>query len=146
MDDLPIERIEQAPGESAEEGAPSGPRLAAPFVGMAAWLVPGLGHLILQRRVKGVAFFVAVAGLALTGYALRGDTFAPGSDGPFGTLGFVADVGSGIFYLMSRIFESAGGDLTRAAGDYGTRLLAAAGIVNLLAIFDASEIAVRRRT
>ena len=145
MDDLPIERIEHAPDGSAEESAPHRPHIAAPIVAVAAWLVPGLGHLLLRRPIKAIAFFVAVAGLALIGYAMRGDSFAPGSDGPFGTLGFIADAGSGIFYFMSRIFEPAGGDLTRAAGDYGTRLLAAAGIVNILGIFDACEIAARHR-
>jgi hypothetical protein len=145
MDDLPIERVEHAPDASAEESAPSVPRIAAPIIGVVAWFVPGAGHLLLRRRIKAAAFFVVVAGLALAGYAMRGDAFAPGSDGPFGTLGFIADAGSGIFYFMSRIFESAGGDLTRAAGDYGTRLLAAAGIVNILGIFDACETAARRR-
>ena len=31
--------------------------------------------------------------------------------------------------------------MSRAAGDYGTRFIAAAGVVNLLAVFDAIEIA-----
>jgi hypothetical protein len=145
MDDLPIERIDGTLADGADEAAPNPPRIAASVIGIAAWLVPGLGHLLLRRPIKAIAFFAAVAGLALIGYAMRGDSFAPGSDGPFGTLGFIADAGSGIFYFMSRIFESAGGDLTRAAGDYGTRLLAAAGLVNILGIFDACEIAARRR-
>jgi hypothetical protein len=117
---------------------------AAAFA-FAAWLVPGLGHILLRRWIKGAAFFVAVAGLSLAGYAMRGDAFAPGSDGPLGTLGFLADAGSGVFYFASRWLESVGPDLSRAAGDYGTRLIAAAGIVNALAIIDAYEIGGRRR-
>jgi hypothetical protein len=120
-------------------------RSFAPAFALAAWLVPGLGHILLRRWIKGVAFFIAVAGLALAGYAMRGDAFAPGSDGPFGTLGFLADAGSGVFYFASRWLESVGPDLSRAAGDYGTRFIAAAGIVNALAILDAYELAGRRR-
>lgn len=121
------------------------PRSFAPAFALAAWLVPGLGHILLRRWIKGVAFLLVVTGLALAGYAMRGDVFAPGSDGSFGTLGFLADAGSGVFYFASRWLESAGPDLSRAAGDYGTRLIAAAGIVNALAIIDAYEIAGRRR-
>jgi hypothetical protein len=43
------------------------------------------------------------------------------------------------------VFERAGPDVSRAAGDYGTRFIAAAGIVNLIAIFDAYEIATGRK-
>jgi hypothetical protein len=147
MDDLPIERLRDAapvPSETAVSEKP--PRSFAAAFALAAWIVPGLGHLLLRRWITAVAFFVAVAGLAICGYAMRGDAFAPGSDGSFGTLGFIADLGSGIFYFLSRVLESAGGDLSRAAGDYGTRLLAAAGIVNVLAVIDAYEIAGRGRT
>jgi hypothetical protein len=74
----------------------------APFVAIAAWLVPGLGHLLLGRWGRALGFFVSVGGLAITGYS-------------------------------------------RAAGDYGTRFIAAAGVVNVLAIFDVLEIASGRR-
>jgi hypothetical protein len=64
----------------------------------------------------------------------------------FGTLGFLADAGSGVFYFLSRFFEAAGADVSRASGDYGTRFIAAAGIVNVLAVIDAYEIARERRS
>jgi hypothetical protein len=77
---------------------------------------------------------------------MRGNVFPPRSADPFATLGFYADAASGIFYLLARVLERAGPDISRAAGDYGTRFIAAAGIVNLIAIFDAYEIASRRRS
>ena len=91
-------------------------------------------------------FFAAVAGLAMTGYVMRGNVFPPHSHDPFGTLGFLADAGSGLFYLLARVFEAAGPDVSRAAGDYGTRFIAAAGVVNILSAFDAYEIASGRRS
>jgi len=60
-------------------------------------------------------------------------------------VGFLADAGSGMFYLLARFFETAGPEIGRAAGDYGTRFIAAAGVVNLIAAFDAYEIAAGRR-
>ena len=118
----------------------------APFIAVAAWIVPGLGHLVLRRWGRALIFFLAVGGLAIAGYELRGYVFSPRTGEPFGTFGFLADAGAGIFYFLSRFFETAGPDVSRAAGDYGTRFIAAAGIVNLLSVFDAYEIALGRRT
>ena len=90
-------------------------------------------------------FFISVGGLAIVGFHMRGNVFSLRSADPFGTLGFYADAASGIFYLLARVFERAGPDVSRAAGDYGTRFIVAAGIVNLIAAFDAYEIASKRR-
>ena len=114
-------------------------------IALAAWLVPGFGHFLLRCRGRAIGFFLAVGGLALIGYHLRGNIFPPRSIDPFGTLGFLADAASGIFYLSGKILERAGPDVARAAGDYGTRFIAAAGVVNLIAVFDAYEIASGRR-
>ena len=107
------------------------------LIALAAWIVPGLGHLCLRRWSRAVGFFVAAGGLALAGYAMHGEAFKPGSGDPFGTLGFVADACSGVFYILPRVLTMAPPDLSHAAGDYGTRFIAAAGIVNLLAVIDA---------
>jgi len=112
---------------------------------MAAWIVPGLGHLLLRRWARALGFFLASAGLALTGVALRGEVFSSHSNDPFGALGFLADWGSGIFYFVARMFETAGPDISHASGDYGTRFIAASGIVNLLGVIDALGIARGRR-
>ncbi|HUJ31302.1 MAG TPA: DUF6677 family protein [Candidatus Acidoferrum sp.] len=117
----------------------------APAIAVVAWFVPGLGHLLLRRWPRALAFFVAVGGLAVSGYLMRGNVFAPRSPDPFGTLGFIADACSGVFYLLARVFEAAGPNVSRAIGDYGTRFIAAAGVVNLLGICDAYEIASGRR-
>ncbi|HEY6466587.1 MAG TPA: DUF6677 family protein [Candidatus Acidoferrales bacterium] len=129
--------------ESAPTNATSHSR-AATFA-LAGWIAPGLGHLLQRSWMKAAAFFVAVAGLGGFGYAMHGAVFAPGSDGPLGTLGFLADVGCGGIYVLSRFLGSAGADLSHATGDYGSRLIAAAGIVNMLAMIDAFETAARRK-
>jgi len=100
----------------------------------------------LHRTGRAIVFFVAVGGLAMVGCHMRGNVFPPRSADPFGTLGFWADASSGIFYLLARLLERAGPDVSRAAGDYGTRFIAAAGVVNLIGAFDAYEIATGRRS
>ena len=123
--------------ESRPKPNPAGSAIVA----IAAWIVPGLGHLLLRRWGRALGFFLTTGGLALAGFALRGEIFSPHSGDSFGALGFVADLGSGIFYFLSRFLETAGPDISRAAGDYGTRLIAASGIVNLLGVIDAFGIA-----
>ena len=118
---------------------------AAAFIALAAWIVPGLGHLWLRRWGRGLAFFAAVGGLAVAGHLMRGEFYTPHSSDPFGTLGFLADAGSGVFYFLPRFLGTAGPDVARAAGSYGTRFIAAAGIVNLLSVLDAIAIARGRR-
>ncbi|HTZ98743.1 MAG TPA: DUF6677 family protein [Candidatus Aquilonibacter sp.] len=138
-DEALIETAAPAPGEK------KGPR-AVPFLVLLADLaVPGLGHVWLRRWGRGILFLVAVGGLALCGFLMRGQEFTAASGDSFGRLGFVADACSGVFYLLSKVFEAAGPNLSRAAGDYGTRFLAAAGIVNLIAALDAYAIAHGRR-
>lgn len=117
-----------------------------PFlVALASLAVPGLGHVWLRRWGRGLAFFLSVGGLAVTGYMMRGQVFTAVSNDPFGRLGFLADACSGVFYLLSRFLEAAGPNLSRAAGDYGTRFIASAGIVNLIGMLDAYGIARGRR-
>jgi|SRR5579872_4492293 len=108
---------------------------------LAGWIVPGLGHALLGRWGRALGFFVAVGGLAVAGCAMRGEMFAPGSAGPFGTLGFLADAAAGVFYFAPHVLGSVAPDLALAAGNYGTRLIAAAGLVNLLGVIDAYAIA-----
>jgi hypothetical protein len=151
VNDPPVNETPAAGQEShALEPAPAvttSPRKRSdPFsFAIAAWFVPGLGHFLLDCRGRAIGFFIAVSGLALLGLRMRGNIFPPHAVDPFGTLGFLADAASGVFYLLGRFFEYAGPDVSRAAGDYGTRFIAAAGVVNLIAAFDAYEIAAGRR-
>jgi len=133
-----------AEGSLSEANTKRSPALPA-LIAIAGWIVPGLGHFLLRRWARALGFFVASAGLALTGFALRGEVFTSHSRDPFGLLGFIADMGSGIFYLIARFLETAGADISRASGDYGTRFIAASGIVNVLAVIDAYGIARGRR-
>jgi hypothetical protein len=131
--------------EAAHDVSPKRNHFALLFA-VAAWIVPGLGHLLLHRWGRACVFFVAVGGLAVLGLLLRGNVFPSHSDDVFGTLGFLADAGCGVFYYLAHFLEGSGPDLSRAAGEYGTRLFAAAGIVNLLSALDAYEIATGRRS
>ncbi|MFZ0819773.1 MAG: DUF6677 family protein [Candidatus Acidiferrales bacterium] len=110
------------------------------FIAFAGWLVPGLGHLFQRRWGRAAIGFVAVGAMALAGLWMRGNVFAPQRGDAFGLLGFIADAGAGVFYLLAHTIQKAGADVSHAAGDYGTRMLATAGVLNLLFVLDALEV------
>jgi hypothetical protein len=60
-------------------------------------------------------------------------------------LGFVADLGSGVFYFLAQRMDLPGPDVSHASGDNGTRLIATAGVLNMLCVLEAFEIGLRRR-
>jgi hypothetical protein len=114
---------------------------AAVGIGIAGWLLPGLGHAIQKMWGRAAACFLAVGLLVLIGSGMRGNLFQSGDTDAFGRLGYIADVGTGGFYWLAKWLEVKGPDVSRAGGDYGTRFLAAAGVLNLLAALPAYEAA-----
>jgi hypothetical protein len=114
-------------------------------IGIAGWLVPGLGHALQKMWGRAAACFLAVGVLVMIGSGMRGNLFQPADSDAFGRLGYIADVGTGSFYWLGKALEIKGPDVSRADGDYGTRFLAAAGVLNLLAALHAYEAARGRK-
>ena len=113
---------------------------------VAGWTVPGLGHLLLRRWSKAAVYFLCVGGLACAGLAMRGESFGGFGEDLFDRLGFFADLGMGGFYFLAHSIQAAGPDVAHATGDYGTRMFATAGMLNLLTVLEAYEIGRGRRT
>jgi hypothetical protein len=114
-------------------------------IGVAAWVLPGLGHALLKMWGRAVACFLTVGALVVIGAGMRGNLFTSEGSDAFASLGYIADLGSGSFYMVARSLETKGPDVSRAEGDYGTRFLAAAGVLNLLAALHAYEAARGRK-
>jgi hypothetical protein len=126
--------------ETMKSEAVKGNQMMAIVAAVAGWLVPGLGHLVLRRWSKAAVYFLCVGGLACAGLAMRGGVFGAGAEDLFDRLGFFADLGAGIFFFLAHQIQSAGPDVAHATGDYGTRLFAAAGMLNLLTVLEAYDI------
>lgn len=107
---------------------------------IAGWIVPGLGHLVLRRWSKAAVYFLCVGGLACAGLMMRGGVFGSGAADLFDRLGFFADLGAGAFYFLAHQIQAAGPDVAHATGDYGTRMFAAAGMLNFLTVLEAFDI------
>jgi hypothetical protein len=114
-------------------------------IAMSGWILPGFGHALLRMWGRAVTIFLAVGFLVYLGAGLRGNLFAPGGDDAFARLGYAADLGTGSFYFVAHSLEGSGPDVSHADGDYGTRFLATAGVLNLLAALHAYEAARRRK-
>jgi hypothetical protein len=114
-------------------------------VGIAGWLVPGLGHALLKMWGRALAAFLTVGVLVILGAGMRGNVFNSNGNDAFDSLGYLADLGTGTFYLVAKSLETNGADVSHAGGDYGTRFLAAAGVLNLLAALHAYEAARGRK-
>ena len=113
------------------------------------WLIPGGGHFLLKRNGRGGLLLAAVAGMFVCGLLMRGAMFQPQS-GDFLTIiintgGFMGDVCSGILYLLSVWLGYTQPDVAGHVHDYGTKFLVTAGLLNVLAMVDAYEIAIGRK-
>jgi uncharacterized protein DUF6677 len=117
----------------------------AVICGVMGWLVPGLGHALQRMWGRAAIFFVTVAALVLIGAGMRGNIFDSNGNDAFASLGYLADLGTGSFYFVAKHFETNGPDVSLARGDYGTRFLAAAGVLNLLSALHAYEAARGRK-
>jgi hypothetical protein len=113
--------------------------------GIAGWLVPGLGQALQKMWGRAITFFLVVGMLVIIGAGMRGNLFSSEGGDAFAALGYFADLGTGSFYLLAKYIEVGGPDVSHAYGDYGTRFLAAAGVLNLLTALHAYEAARGRK-
>jgi uncharacterized protein DUF6677 len=114
-----------------------------------AWLVPGGGHFLLKRRERGAFLMVSVVVMFLLGLMMRGALFTPERGDLLTTViyygGFVGDLLSGVPYFLTVAFGYNQPDMAGHVHDYGTKFLVAAGLLNLLSIVDAFEIATGKK-
>jgi len=140
--ELPVV-IDGAPPQGVRQAEPS--EAKAWSVAIAGWLVPGLGHAMQRMWGRALVVFFTVGLLVVVGASMRGNLFTSNGSDAFDTLGYVADLGVGSFYFLARAVERTGADVSHAGGDYGTRFLATAGVLNLLAALHAYEAARGRK-
>ena len=114
----------------------------APAVG---WLVPGAGHMIQKRWIRGVLLFISIASLFLLGLGMQGRIYKANGGDILDILGFVGDVGAGAFYIVTLAQDWGQGAIAFATADYGTKFMIVAGLLNFIAIADAYHIAIGKK-
>src|SRR6266576_214576 len=114
----------------------------APAVG---WLIPGAGHMIQKRWIRGILLFVSIVALFLLGLAMQGRIYKANGGDILDILGFIGDVGAGGLYLLSLAMDWGQGAIAFATADYGTKFMIVAGLLNFIAIADAYHIAIGKK-
>lgn len=112
---------------------------------LAAWAVPGTGHLWQGRRSKGVIFLVALPLMFAIGLALHGRLFPFDLSEPLVGLAAFADLGIGVPYFIAAALGFGGGDVRAVTYEYGNAFVIVAGLLNLLVVIDAYDIALGRK-
>jgi len=111
-------------------------------------LVPGLGHLVLGRWVRGVLLLICVLLMFVLGLSMHGALASlPASDEllSFKTLNAFANAGAGLAYVVALRSADSGGISTSQTADYGWLFLVVAGLLNYLIVLDAFDIARGRK-
>lgn len=109
-----------------------------------AWFIPGAGHLILGRRWKGILFFLTLSIMFIIGLFLKGIIFVPANgelqEVIISIVGTTADLGIGLFYLLSLLFYPISGEITYRYYEIGMLYLLIPGILNYLLVVDVLDI------
>jgi hypothetical protein len=114
----------------------------APALG---WLIPGAGHLIQKRWIRGVLLMISVFSMFLLGLALQGHIYKPNTGDILDILGFIGDLGAGGLYIVTRANDWGQGAIAHATADYGTKYIIVAGLLNFIAVADAYHIAIGKK-
>ena len=112
---------------------------------LAAWIVPGAGHLWLGRREKGLVFLVALPAMFAVGLTLHGRLFPFQLSDLIVCLEAFADLAIGVPYVIASALGFGTGDVRAVTYEYGNAFLLVAGLLNLLVVIDACDIARGRK-
>ena len=112
---------------------------------LASWAVPGAGHLWLGRRTKGLIFLIAIPLMFIIGLSISGRLSPFDFSEPFVGLAAIADLGVGAPYFIAHALGYGGGDVRAVTFEYGNAFLIVAGLLNLLVVIDAFDVAMGRK-
>jgi len=107
--------------------------------------IPGLGHALLGKWDRAIVFFGSIAIMVMLGIQMQGRLFNPDFGDFFSTLKFIADAGSGLLYWIPWLRGLGTGDPTTYTYDYANVFIYVAGLLNMLVIVDAFDIALGRK-
>jgi hypothetical protein len=116
--------------------------IIAPAVG---WLVPGAGHMVQRRWIRGALLFVSIGTLFVLGLMMQGHIYKANGGDILDILGFIGDLGAGGMYITTLAMNWGQGAIAFAVADYGTKFMIVAGLLNFIAVADAYHIAIGKK-
>ena len=124
-------------------------------MGIAAWLVPGLGHVLQGKWVRALLLGGAVWACFLAGFAMGGHLFAfsgfdQGSSSLLQVPPMIGNLGTGLLYIgcwfLGIGFTSGPHLAALPTYEYGWTFLIVAGLLNYLSMLDAFDISAGRKS
>ena len=117
------------------------------LIAVLAWAIPGAGHLLLRRPQKGLTFLIALTLMFAAGLWLEGRIFPLGFDlsQPLVGLAAIADLGIGAPYFIAKFLGHGTGRVVAITYEYGNAFAIVAGLLNMLVVLDAWDIAEGRK-
>ena len=137
---------QETPTAKTKSAAGHPPILTLVRLCVAAWLIPGLGHLLLGRKWRALLLFAPIIAMFALGLAMQGQFFSTSSASYLQTLGYYGELCVGLAMPGARFFGYSGGDPFFVSCDYGTAYLVGAGMLNVLAVLDCYDIAMGRKS
>ena len=110
-----------------------------------AWAIPGGGHLWQGRIQKGLTFLIALPLMFVFGLWLEGRLFPFELTQPLVALAAFADIGIGVPYFIAKAVGAGTGRVVAIAYEYGNAFVIVAGLLNMLVVLDAFDIAQGRK-
>ena len=110
-----------------------------------AWLLPGLGHVYLGRRKRGLFLGSLLLGMFAVGLALEGSLSKPAGGSYLSLLGMLADMGIGPLHFIAQATGWDAGRVTAATHEVGNTFHWSAGVMNMLLMLDAHDVATGRK-
>lgn len=117
-------------------------RIHPAVAALLAWIFPGLAHFSIGRRRTGIAFAVIVTVMFLLGLSFEGRLYTIDGSQPLTILATFAVSGAGLLNIAARfLVDNPGGTILSPTYEYGCAYLLTAGLMNLLLMLDAWDIA-----
>ncbi len=125
------------------------------LMGLAGWLVPGLGHLLQGKwgralLLGGAVWVCFISGFMMGGHLFRFDASEQGISSLLQIPPMVGDLGSGLLYIVCWVkgvgFSHGPQQAALPTFEYGWTFLLVAGLLNYLSMLDAFDIAAGRKS
>ncbi len=112
---------------------------------IAGWLVPGAGHFLVRKPIRGALLAVSIISMFALGLAMQGRLYTSAQD-ILDMLGVAGDLGSGLLYFVCRAIGLGGTPVQTTVADYGTKFIVVAGLLNIIAAVDAHNLRTGRKS